>query len=122
MGLVFESHDETLMLTGVPVAFVRPTDIEPGALIVDFMIVSNPSRLVVCSEYKMKIPLPSQWYKKLSERKIETNDRLVMNLVRCSAAENEVDRALFEMLSQSGNSLYEIRDARVQSKPVLIEG
>ena len=121
MGLVFESHDETLMLTGIPVAFVRPTDIEPGALIVDFMIVSNPNRLLVCSEYKMKIPLPAGWYKKLSERKIETNDRVIINLVR-STAENEVDRTLFEMLSQTGNSLYEIRDARVQSKPVLIEG
>jgi hypothetical protein len=120
MGLVFESHEEKLRLTGVPVRLVAPAGDESGALICNSLIVSN-DRKIIATESNIKIPLTEQWYKALATKEPGRDDRVILSLSK-SAPSNEVDRTLFAILSQTGNSLYDIDHIEVQPKSVLILG
>lgn len=120
MGLVFESHEETLRLTGVPVQLVAPAGDESGALICNSLIVSN-DRKVIATESNIKIPLTDEWYKALAAEKPGQDDRVILSLSRAKPS-NEVDSSLIDILLQTGNSLYQIDDIRVQPKSVLIIG
>ena len=121
MGLVFESHDEILKLTGVPVRLVEPRGDESGALIVNSLIVSNEHRKVIATEPNIKIPLSEHWYNALAANEPGKDDRVILTLSK-AVPHNEVDQSLMDILSHSGNSLYEINDVYVQPKSVLIMG
>ena len=121
MGLVFESHDEILKLTGVPVGLVKPRGEECGALIVNSLIVSNEHRKVITTEPNIKIPLSEHWYNALAANEPGQDDRVILTLSKATP-HNEVDKSLIDILSHSGNSLYEIDDVYVQPKNVLIMG
>lgn len=121
MGLVFESHDEILKLTAVPVGLVEPRGEECGALIVNAMIVSNENKKIISTEPNIKIPLTEEWYKAIAAKEPGQDDRIIMTLSK-AIPNNEVDQSLMEILAGTGNSLYEIDDVYVQPKNVLIMG
>ena len=118
MGLVFESHEEKLLLTGVPVRFDEP-DGDEGNVVLKSMIVSNDSRIVKV-ENLITIPLTREWYKALAAKDPNENDRLVINLVKAKA-HNEVDKILLDTLSATGFSMYDIEHALVETKSVWIK-
>ncbi len=122
MRLVFESHDDVLKLTGVSARLVEPEGDEPAALIVSSMIVSNESRkAILTSSDDIRIPLTTEWYKALAAKEPARDDRVILTLEKAKPS-NGVDGSLMDILSEAGNSLYEIKDMRVQPKSVSIFG
>ena len=122
MRLVFESHDDVLKLTGVSARLVEPVGGEPAALIVSSMIVSNKSREPIQTSVEdVHIPLTTEWFKAISAENPGRDDRVILTLEKARPS-NNVDGSLMDILSNAGNSLYEIKDMRVQPKSVIIFG
>ena len=117
MGLVFKSTEETLHLTGVPIAFYSPQEDDIGGLVVNFLTVSNPSKEVIASGYETRIPLSAEWSKTVGDTVVGPNDRLAFDLERLVPASPD-EEMLTDVLVGSDHSIYAIKAVRVEPNPL----
>lgn len=117
MGLLFQSHDDRLKLTGVPVRFYEGNATKQAGLVVNFLTVSNAEGKVIGSGYETEIPLSAEWRKLIQGTKFGSNDQMVLELEKIEP-NNNVDRHLIQALAGEGRSLYDIKAFRTEPNPM----
>ncbi len=117
MGLLFQSHDDRLRLTGVPVRFYEGHESKQAGLVVNFMTVSNAEGQVIGTGYEAEIPLSAEWRKLIQSAKFGANDQMVLELEKIEPS-NSVDRHLMQVLAGEGRSLYDIKAFRTEPNPM----
>ena len=116
MSFVFESSEEKLCLSAVPIGFGRDEQDRP-ALIVNFASVTTPTGKIIHSGYEEKISLDSEWHERLLGKNLKMGQDGITFDLALTPPEGEALKILKEVLIGADHNVYTIADIKTGPNP-----